>query len=521
VENALLGFLFGVALTGALVWFWRHDTYAKRVLAEGALADAARELAHLEREMRQLQGLFGAALRAFPQPVLVTARDRTILLANPAALAFLKRQDEQQIVGSVVARVIQDYETTRLLMEAARTNQRQERTFERATTGETWHVSVTPLTLRPNSLLDEGSTAARGGTSRATAQATHGPTHLILAIEDLSELRRLETVRRDFVAHVSHELRTPLAAVRLLAETLVSALGRDPAGSRATAGRILDEVDHLSQMVAELLELSRIESGKAQLMLEPTDIAGLIEAVIDRMAPLAAEDQVRLASAVPAGLPDALADGRRVGEVLINLIDNALKYTPAGGQVTLTADLLTEAALEASAAAMGTVMGTHATGGEGGASAAIGHNGARTAAVGAERRVLVVRVTDTGVGIGADDLPRIFERFYKVDRARTRISGRPLRESAESTNGMHATAGAAIGDTPSSPAAGAAGTGLGLAIAKHLVELHGGRIWAESRVGRGSTFSFSLQLAGEAAPIADAQLDRVDGVVAANATPAG
>jgi two-component system phosphate regulon sensor histidine kinase PhoR len=275
----------------------------------------------------------------------------------------------------------------------------------------------------------------------------------------LTELRRLETVRQDFVSHVSHELRTPLAAVKLLSETLTRAVGHDPAAAHDFADRIGREIDHLSQMVAELLELSRIESGKIQLQREPTDLGGLVEVVIERLRPLALAHNVTLGTSIAEGLPLADADPGRIGEVLVNLIHNGLKYTPAGGAVTVTAEVVR------SASEAGHIRMPSDDGGA--------------------RRQLAVHVTDTGIGIGPDDLPRVFERFYKADRARTRgASPRPETSAAPAASEPEAAA--------------AAGTGLGLSICRHLVDLHGGHIWATSRLGRGSTFSFTLPLAGEA-----------------------
>jgi two-component system phosphate regulon sensor histidine kinase PhoR len=169
------------------------------------------------------------------------------------------------------------------------------------------------------------------------------------------------------------------------------------------------------------------------------------------MGPLAAQQSITLEAAVPEGLPDVDADGHRVIEVLVNLIDNAIKYTPAGGTITIGA------AVEAATVALDE----------------------------ATRQMLRVSVCDTGVGIGEDDLPRVFERFYKVDRSRARPG----------SSDPHAPRRAAVAALSPAQAQGAAGTGLGLAIVKHLVELHGGRVWAESRLDHGSTFSFTLPLA--------------------------
>lgn len=459
-----------VGLVGAAafsIFAQRHEHQAfSRALAD--LQDAQRQLAEETRHGDELGDLVTGLLNAFPRPVLVTDHDRVIRFANEGALA-LAQQPREHVIGRVAATVVQDYETTRALIECGRTGQPQDRTVQRPTTGQTWRVIVTPLRL---------------------GRSSDAITHLVLIVEDLTELHRLEVVRRDFVAHVSHELRTPLAAVKLLAETLGRAVGHDPEAVRGFAARIGDQVDHLSQLVAELLELSRIESGKIQLHREPTDVAGLVEVALDRMHPLADRQGVTLCATLPAGLPDADTDGVRIGEVLVNLIDNAIKYTPRGGTVTISAEVTQEPVETPWSVA-------RAQAGVGGGAAAGG--------AGVTTPMLLVRVRDTGVGISEEDLPRVFERFYKVDRSRAR----PVEAHVYPDGAPDATASASVPQTQA-----ASGTGLGLAIVKHLVEMHGGRTWAESRLGHGSTFAFTLPIASnnpdaseEASPVGSSAMD--------------
>jgi two-component system phosphate regulon sensor histidine kinase PhoR len=436
----LLAAALGALAAMALMWSLLLHARRQRDRALGALDKTRHDLDEVRAEAAQLQEMVSALLDAYPTPVFLTNRDRIILFANPPALELV-RLPRQLVLGRILATVLQDYDSTRMLIEAARTGRFIENAATRPATGQTWRVAVTPIRV---------------------AGPSSGVTHLALAVEDLTELRRLETVRRDFVAHVSHELRTPLAAVKLLSETLQEAVVTDPEAARSFAQRISGEVDHLVQLVAELLELSRVESGKIQLHPEPTEIQGLVEAVVDRLRPLAEERSIALVSDVPDGLPDAWVDPGRIAEVLINLIHNGLKYTPSGGRVAVSAEVeCAEAAAKDTAASDS-------------------ESEELPEAAVSQPRMLVVRVSDTGVGIGEEDLPRVFERFFKVDRARTRQT--PVVPGDVAENGTSQTRAAA-------------GTGLGLAIAKHLVELHGGRIWAESRLRRGSTFSFTLPLA--------------------------
>jgi two-component system phosphate regulon sensor histidine kinase PhoR len=229
-------------------------------------------------------------------------------------------------------------------------------------------------------------------------------------------VRRLETVRRDFISNISHELRTPLASLKALADTLRDGALEDPPAAQRFLDRMEVEVDALTQMVQELLELSRIESGQVGFEMAQVPVVNVVRPPVERLRPQAERADLQLSVDLAPDLPPVLADAERMQQVITNLVHNAIKFTPPGGEVAISA-----------------------TAGEG---------------------EVIISVRDTGVGIPADDLPRIFERFYKADRARS-----------------------------------GGGTGLGLAIAKHIVLAHGGRIWAESVEGRGSTFYVALPLA--------------------------
>ena len=241
-----------------------------------------------------------------------------------------------------------------------------------------------------------------------------------LILEDVSELRRLQRIRTEFIDNLSHELRTPLTTVSLLAETLTreaDAVGDAlPPKMRDRIGKIEVETGHLVQMVSELLDLSRIESGSSLGPLDDVDVGRLATDATERLRLFAERQGVTLHVEVPAALPTVRGDPARLGQVLINLVHNAVKFSPDGGDVMI--------------------------------------------AVRTEGETVVVSVRDHGVGIPPAAQDRIFERFYKVDRARVR------------------------GET--------GGTGLGLAIARHVIEQHHGRIWVESTDGVGSTFSFAL-----------------------------
>jgi two-component system, OmpR family, phosphate regulon sensor histidine kinase PhoR len=456
------GVLVASALCALIAWLARRTLLQIKAESDGL----RHRVIELEAKRDDQSGLFAGLLEAIPYPVLVTDADRVIRFANRAALALV-HSSGRDVAGRVAGAVVQDYDTIHALMETARTGRGQDRVIQRPTTGETWRIIVVPV---------------RAGPASGAADVPSGRvTHLILTIEDLTELHRLETVRRDFVAYVSHELRTPLAAVKLLAETLQHAVRDDPAAARDFAAQISERTDHLSQLVAELLELSRIESGKLQLQREPTELAGLIEVVLDRMRPLIEQRGIALTVDVPDNLPDADADGKWLGEVLANLVDNAVKYTPAAGMITVSAEVMDDRHGPVRVLPPRDLSASHGL--------------SLPPPIQPVAPVLAVHVRDTGVGISDEDLPRVFERFFKADRSRARPDG-PIHASDSAQDGDGAASAA--------QALGAGGTGLGLAIVKHLVELHGGRVWAESVLGHGSTFSFTVPIAQPATSPSDA-----------------
>ncbi|HEX7878299.1 MAG TPA: ATP-binding protein, partial [Candidatus Eisenbacteria bacterium] len=278
--------------------------------------------------------------------------------------------------------------------------------------------------------LDPREAAPMGAASRRTFRVSLAPLaveqgrSVVAVFHDISQVRELENLRRDFVANVSHELRTPLTAIKGYVETL-----RDGEIAPADRERFLDIVarhsNRLSVLIEDLLELSRLESPETRLDIRPNSLPAAAQralALLDGAAHLA---EVTLVSGMPADLPAVVADARSLEQILINLLDNAIKHTGKGGRVMLSASRQ-------------------------------------------EGRVLV-SVADTGIGIPAHALPRVFERFYRVDQGRSREHG---------------------------------GTGLGLAIVKHLVALHGGEVGVESEPGKGSRFWFTLRVAGSEPAVA-------------------
>ncbi|MDH4227855.1 MAG: ATP-binding protein [Deltaproteobacteria bacterium] len=242
--------------------------------------------------------------------------------------------------------------------------------------------------------------------------------NLIVFLRDITEEKLVEAVKKDFVANVSHELRTPLASIKGCAETLLDS-GVDDKETSKEFLRIIDKNStRMSRLIEDLLILSRIESQQMPLSLEVLDLGEIASSIADGFDKQARDKGVKFTTKISRPLPRVTADRVRVEQVVVNLLDNAIKYTPSGGTVELSV-----------AAASGKVQ---------------------------------VDVKDTGIGIPKADMPRIFERFYRVDKARSREMG---------------------------------GTGLGLAIVKHIIQSLNGKVWVESAPMKGSTFSFALKSA--------------------------
>jgi len=339
-----------------------------------------------------------AVLEHMADGVIITDEAGTVVMINSAAANIL-RYDETRAVGRRFAQVAHSSQLIDLWNRCVETGEEQTEAVETVLDGSFVYAVFTPL------------------------RATDPPRYLVM-LQDLTHIRRLETIRRDFISNISHELRTPLASLALVVETLRDGAIEDPPAARRFVTHMETELASLTQMVEELLELSRIESGRVPLDIKPTRVRKLIQKPLKRLQPQAERKGVELSASVPEDLPRVRADAKRIQQVVTNLVHNAIKFTPSGGKIQVSAWRGDAPELGAEAVSS---------------------------------REVVIAVEDTGIGIRDVELPRIFERFYKTDRARAHD-----------------------------------GTGLGLAIAKHIVQGHGGRIWVKSLEGVGSTFCFSL-----------------------------
>ena len=341
-----------------------------------ALRRMHRDLADRAVELRQEKAGGNAIVDAMVEGVIAADARGTIVTANPAARRLLGYASE----GPLPA--MQTLFRTKSAREAV----------ARVLAGQDVHDTEVDIDGRVLSL---------------NARPLDGP-GVVLVMHDLTEVRRLEAVRRDFVANVSHELKTPLTSIAGYADTLMDR-GIDAETRQRFLGTIVANARRMQQLVDDLLDLSRVESGRWLARPQRVDLRAATNETWDAFAVRAAGRQVQLALDIAPDAASITMDADALRQILSNLIDNALRYSPAGGTITIS-------------------------------SAASGDG-------------VAVRVSDQGSGIASEHLTRIFERFYRVDPARSRDEG---------------------------------GTGLGLAIVRHLVEAHGGRVDAESELQRGT-----------------------------------
>ncbi len=338
--------------------------------------------------LAEVQSRLAAIVDHAAEGVVITDAAGHVLLLNPAAARLLQ-------VDATTA-------TTRVLAEVA----------PFPTLLSLWEACL----RAPEKQTDIVEVPSRGLVLQVTGVTFGEGRQCLLLLYDLSRFRQMETMRSDFVSNLSHELRTPLAGMKAVVETLSEGAWEDPPAAKRFLRHMETELDNLIQMVEEMLTLSRLESGQEVLQKEWLCPEDILHEPVAQLMPYARRAEVALEVQLPPGLPPLLADRRRIQRAVLNLVHNAIKFTPAGGRVVV-------AAVE-------------------------------------DADEVVFTVRDTGRGIPLDDLPRIFERFYKS------------RDSQ--------------------------GSGLGLAIAKHTIQMHGGRIWAESVEGQGSTVGFALPKGVEA-----------------------
>jgi len=359
----------------------------------GAFDQMQRDLARRLEQIQQNNQRLEAVLSSMAEGVLAIGPDRTILLANEAGRRLLDFATPNPI--------------GRPLLEVTRTRPVQEAAAQAFRSSQ-------PVVVE----FDAPGAMRRSLALRATRLPGEPCPGVMLVLHDMTELRRLENLRRELVANVSHELKTPLSAIKGYAETLRLGAVNDSEHNLLFVRRIEEQADRLHELILDILQIARVESGQETFELAAVPIASLAEETARQFEKIAAARQVQVVVEPVQKAVAVVADEEGLRTILSNLVDNGLKYTPAGGTVTIRA-----------------VAG---------------------------EQTVTLEVADTGIGIAEKEQSRIFERFYRVDKARSRELG---------------------------------GTGLGLSIVKHLTQAFGGRVSVESQPGLGSTFRVELQRA--------------------------
>ncbi len=281
--------------------------------------------------------------------VIMTDWEGRIVLANSASERLFNFA-EKQMIGKPLIEAVHDYEADEILKQCLKTSQVQNIQFESTVSKRFLHAIAIPV-------VESTLTGA------------------LVLFQDLTELRSLQTMRKELVGNISHELRTPISGIKAMVETLRDGAIADKEAAMDFLTRIDSEVDRLAQIVSELTELSRIETGRAELKMTAVNINELVQDVVIQLTPLAQRQQVTITTSLDAGLPVIKVDRDRIRQTLVNLVHNAIKFNHIGGKVTVSTQ--------------------------------------------AEEKSVIVSVSDTGIGISKESLPHVFERFYKADKARS------------------------------------------------------------------------------------------------------
>ncbi len=379
----------------------------------GSLADAfgqmQRELTTREHRITETRDRLEAVLSSMIEGVVAIDPDRRIQISNRAACRMFSLT-EPEIIGRVFHDVIRNPELTAAVNNTSETQQFNTVEFE--TLGDQPRKTIRArVSVLP--------------TESQQAQQDADKPGIVAVLHDVTELRQLENMRRDFVANVSHELKTPLTSIKACAETLKLGAIHDEQKNMHFVQEIESNAEMLDRQIQDLLQLARVESGKENWEIKPISVNELCELCVTQFESEAIQRHVDLVFVPHPDSPVARADRDGVSTILKNLISNAIHYTPRGGRVEIAADL--------------------------------------------DNDQIVLRVTDTGIGISPEHQARIFERFYRVDKARSRDAG---------------------------------GTGLGLAIVKHLTQAFGGRVEVQSQLGQGSSFAVRLPVSSPAVSLA-------------------
>ncbi|MFQ5665444.1 MAG: ATP-binding protein [Candidatus Binatia bacterium] len=385
---------------------------------EGNLAAMGQAVRVRLRTTREEEHKLRAVLAGMVEGVLVISQRGELVLLNDRAREIFGLDPAHDYTHRPVVEICRDPELQQLVRD-------------------TIQAPAAPLT-RELSIAGEASRVL--AVNVAPVRGDSGPLGSVLVFHEITKLKRLEAVRRDFVANVSHELRTPLTAIRGYAETLLGGALDDVRHTRKFLGVIARNADRLTRLIDDLLALSDLELGRLGLQRAPVAVRPAVEAACDLVADKAGRSGVTLRHEEPREIPPIDGDSDRVQQVLVNLIDNAVKYTPNGGAVSVTARYL-----------------PNGRQGDPRPRVRSGHGGG----------YVELTVSDTGIGIPSHELPRLTERFYRVDKARSRELG---------------------------------GTGLGLAIVKHIMQAHDGWMRIDSELGKGTTVRVAFPVAERTAP---------------------